>query len=261
VYSVLIQYKRLLNMPQPDGRARPVLAGFGPVRTLGTGPSDFVISNVLSSVGQGVDRAIQAHLEANKAIPPPGPESDSLVCSDPGIGFMPMPHNVVQQILQFGAVTPRDVLYEIGWGDGSVANAAARGGTRAGAYPLCPLGYVVSTRNARNTGVARTMTVGTDFYAADLRDATVVVLHMLPILNQKLLSKLTKELTPGARIISVVFDMGDCYPPDRTLRLDGSPPLFATLNSWTMPMKSKCAPSADVDLATAISSGSVRNRP
>jgi predicted RNA methylase len=90
---------------------------------------------------------------------------------------MPMPYNVVQQILQFGAVTSRDVLYDIGWGDGAVANAAARGGTRAGAYPLCPLGYVVATRNARNAGVVRTMTVGTDFYAADLRDATVVVLH------------------------------------------------------------------------------------
>ncbi len=86
------------------------------------------------------------------------------------------------------------------------------------------------------------MTVGTDFYAADLSDATVVVLHMLPMLNQKLRWKLTQELKPGTRVISIVFNMGDCYPPDRTIVLEGTQRLFATLNSWTMPMKNTCVP-------------------
>lgn len=252
-YSVFMQYRRLLRMTQPDGRTRPILAGFNSANNLGTRALDFAISNILSSVGEGLRQVIQSHLEANKTMPLPGPEADSLVCTDPDIGFMPMPHSVVDQILKLGSVTARDVVYDIGWGDGAVANAAARGGTRATAYPLCPLGFIVATRNAANSGATGKMSVGTDFYDADLSDATVVVLHMLPMLNQKLLSKLTRELRPGARIISVVFEMGDCHPPDRTITLDGSSPLFSRLHSWTLPLKGKCAPPALVERATANS--------
>jgi hypothetical protein len=243
VYAVLVQYRRLLNLPEPGGGGtRPVVAGFGPLRTVGTGALDFVVSNVRSSVEEAVGRVIQPHVEANKTIPLPGPEAGALVCTDPDIGFMRVPRNVVDQVLKFGSITARDVVYDIGWGDGAVANAAARSGSRATAFPLCPLGYVVAARNAASSGVARPMAVGTDFYAADLSDATVVVLHMLPILNQKLLSKLTRELKPGTRVISIVFNMGDCHPPDRTIVLEGAPRLFATLNSWTMPMKNTCVP-------------------
>ena len=54
---------------------------------------------------------------------------------------------------------------------------------------------------------------------ADLSDATVVTLYLSPEINLRLRPKLLRELRPGARIVSHVFDMGD-WAPARTIRVD-----------------------------------------
>jgi len=53
-----------------------------------------------------------------------------------------------------------------------------------------------------------------DLFKANIRDATVVTLFLLQKVNLRLRPKLLKELTPGTRIVSNTFDMGD-WKPDK----------------------------------------------
>ena len=51
---------------------------------------------------------------------------------------------------------------------------------------------------------------------AGLHEATVVTLYLLQSINERLRPKLVRELKPGARIVSHVFNMGPEWPAERT---------------------------------------------
>jgi hypothetical protein len=68
-----------------------------------------------------------------------------------------------------------------------------------------------------------------DLFDADLSDASVVTLYLLPGVNLKLRPKLLSELKPGTRIVSHSFNMGDWEPVD-TAEVDG-----ATVYLWVVP--------------------------
>jgi hypothetical protein len=70
-----------------------------------------------------------------------------------------------------------------------------------------------------------------DLFEADIKDATVVTLYLLPRLNLKPRPKLWRELKPGTRIVSHDFDMDD-WKPEQELQLDGH-----TIYLWTIPAK------------------------
>ena len=67
-----------------------------------------------------------------------------------------------------------------------------------------------------------------NIYDANISEATVVTLYLLPSLNLKLRPTLWKTLKPGTRIVSHDFDMGD-WKPEQTLNVDG-----ATVYYWTI---------------------------
>ena len=60
-----------------------------------------------------------------------------------------------------------------------------------------------------------------DLFEADISQATVVTLFLLPRLNQELIPKLRRELRPGTRIVSHQFDMGDRWPPEHSQDVNG----------------------------------------
>jgi len=59
-----------------------------------------------------------------------------------------------------------------------------------------------------------------DFFEADIHNATVVTLYLLPSINLKLRPKLLKDLKLGTRIVSHSFDMGE-WEPDKKVENDG----------------------------------------
>ena len=54
-----------------------------------------------------------------------------------------------------------------------------------------------------------------DVLTADVSPATVVTLFLLSSSNEKLRPMLTRQLKPGARIVSHAFSMGRAWPADR----------------------------------------------
>ena len=117
-------------------------------------------------------------------------------------------------MLKIAKVGPKDVVYDLGSGDGRIVIAAAkRHGARAVGVDIDPARVKEARENARKAGVAaRAEFREADLFQVDLSPATVVTLYLLPSINLKLRPKLLAELKPGTRIVSHGFDMGDWQP-------------------------------------------------
>jgi SAM-dependent methyltransferase len=148
----------------------------------------------------------------------------------PDVVYVPTPPEVVDAMLDVAKVTGKDVLYDLGSGDGRIPIAAAkRFGTRGLGIDIDPQRVDEAKANAKEAGVAdKVQFLLGDLFELDLRPATVITLYLLPQLNVKLRPKLLK-LAPGTRIVSHEFDMGD-WKPDRSLQVG-----VRNVHFWTVP--------------------------
>ncbi len=134
----------------------------------------------------------------------------------PDVPYEPSPPDVVEAMLDLANVGPRDVVYDLGSGDGRIVIAAARrGAARAVGIDIDPQRIAEANANARHAGLHDRVTfVQGDLFEADFKDATVVTLFLWPGVNMKLRPQLL-ALAPGTRIVSHLHDLGD-WRPDRT---------------------------------------------
>ena len=141
----------------------------------------------------------------------------------PDVFYVPTPPRVVDAMLKLARVTDKDVVYDLGCGDGRIPIAAAlQYGARGVGIDIDPKRIEEANENAKAAGVTGKVTFLTqDLFEADIHDATVVTLYLLPSLNERLMPKLKKELKPGTRVISHAFDMGFAWPPDEKGEVDG----------------------------------------
>jgi SAM-dependent methyltransferase len=128
--------------------------------------------------------------------------------------YVPTPQDVVDRMLKLAAVGPNDVVYDLGCGDGRIVITAAKQfGARGVGVDLDPERIKESQANARQAGVQDRVTFKLqDAMTVDVSEATVVTLYLLSASNLKLRPMLTKQLRPGARIVSHAFTMGDWDP-------------------------------------------------
>ena len=153
----------------------------------------------------------------------------------PDVEYVPTPHHVVAEMLRLAAVTPTDVVYDLGCGDGRVLIAAARlYKARGVGVDIDPQRIEESRFNAHQAGVVeRVQFLQQDLFETDIREATVVTLYLLPQLNRQLRPKLFSDLQPGTRIVSHDFDMGD-WQPDQVIHVPGST-YEHTVFYWVIP--------------------------
>jgi len=128
--------------------------------------------------------------------------------------FVATPQDVVDRMLDLAGVTNKDVVYDLGCGDGRlVVTAAKRFGARGVGVDIDPERIAESQANARAAGVEGMVTFKQqDALATDVSEATVVTLYLLSSSNLRLRPLLTRQLRPGARIVSHTFSMGDWEP-------------------------------------------------
>ena len=127
----------------------------------------------------------------------PGPRPDLA-------GFLALPSEVVEHMLQFAAVKPGDVLYDLGCGDGRiVVTAAEKFGIRAVGVDIDPRRIADARVNARKHGVQdHVRFVLGDAREVDMREATLVTMYLTMGGVLRLSDTLQQQLRPGARIVS-----------------------------------------------------------
>lgn len=150
---------------------------------------------------------------------------------DSDVPFVESPQPVVDSMLALAGVSKTDVVYDLGSGDGRIPITAARTfGARGVGIEIKPELVKKARANAEQAGVADRVDFRQgDLFEADLSDATVVTLYLLPSVNMKLRPKLFRDLEPGTRVVSHDFDMNE-WEPDTTIDVNGS-----RLFLWTIP--------------------------
>jgi cyclopropane fatty-acyl-phospholipid synthase-like methyltransferase len=145
--------------------------------------------------------------------------------------YVPTPQPVVESMLDMARVTRDDVVYDLGSGDGRIViTAAKKYGARGVGVELDPALVRKASEAAAAQGVAdRVRFITQNLYEADVREATVVTLYLLQSINERLRPKLVRQLKPGARVVSHVFNMGPEWPPEQT-RMIGASRIFL----WTI---------------------------
>ena len=149
----------------------------------------------------------------------------------PDVWWEPTTEPVATAMLKLAGVTSRDVVYDLGCGDGRIVIAAAKQfGARGVGIDIDPQRIDESNENARKAGVTDMVQFREeDLFESNISEATVVTLFLWPSVNMKLRPKLLKELKPGTRVVSHSHDMGD-WKPDKEEIVDG-----ARLFLWTIP--------------------------
>jgi SAM-dependent methyltransferase len=147
------------------------------------------------------------------------------------VPYVPTPQPVVDKMLEMARVGRGDVLYDLGCGDGRIVVTAARKyGARGVGIDIDPRRIEEARQNAEQAGVTgrAEFRVG-NLFESDFSPASVVTLYLLPDINKKLRPQLWRQLRVGTRVVSHAFDMGEEWPPERTVRAGNS-----TLYSWTV---------------------------
>ena len=149
----------------------------------------------------------------------------------PDVIFVPTPNDVVNKLLEMAKVTAKDVVYDLGCGDGRIViTATQRYGCRGVGIDIDPERIREATGNVQKAKVAdKVKLIQGDLFETDIGEATVVTLYLLTELNLKLRPKLMKELRPGTRVVSHAFAMGD-WKPERTEQVNG-----ASVYLWRIP--------------------------
>lgn len=143
---------------------------------------------------------------------------------EPDVIYVPTPQPVVEAMLDLAQVKATDVVYDLGSGDGRIViTAAKKYGAQGVGIEMDPALVKKARENAAAAGVAnRVRFVTQDLFTADLSRATVVTLYLLQSINERLRPKLVRQLKPGTRVVSHVFNMGPEWPPEKTITIDRS---------------------------------------
>jgi cyclopropane fatty-acyl-phospholipid synthase-like methyltransferase len=131
--------------------------------------------------------------------------------------YIPSAEDVVERMLVLAEVTRQDVVYDLGCGDGRIPIAAAKKyGARGVGVDIDPKLVGQARANAKAAGVEALVEFRVEnALTTDVSAATVVTLFLLSSSNEKLKPMLTRQLKPGARIVSHAFSMGREWPADK----------------------------------------------
>lgn len=130
--------------------------------------------------------------------------------------FVPTDEAICRAMLTLGLVNEDDMVYDLGSGDGAiVVQAAVEFGARGVGIELNPVRIDEGRDLANWAGVEEKVSfIEADLQEADIRNATVVTMYLLPSVHLALKGKLLNELNPGTRILTHSFDLGTWRPDE-----------------------------------------------
>jgi len=124
-----------------------------------------------------------------------------------GAPWVPTPMRAVRRMIKESGLKSGKKVYELGCGDGRlILNATKINGVVGVGYEISPLIYIVAWLKNAFTGFKAKISFRS-FWGADLSDADVIYLYLLPMCAKKLVEKFKKELDKDTLIISYAFKL------------------------------------------------------
>lgn len=117
------------------------------------------------------------------------------------------PYNIIKEALEIGKISEKDIIADLGCGDGRVAIIAAK---YYGSKGLCieideNLCALAMANVKYNKVEDKVEVICGDFFSYELRKATVVYVYQYSTLLKSLSIKLKKELKKGSKVITLDF--------------------------------------------------------
>ena len=147
--------------------------------------------------------------------------------------FLPTPQDVVERMLLLAEVTSRDMVYDLGCGDGRIIiTAASEYGARGVGVDIEPHWIAESLSEAKKRGVEHLVTFNLqDATTLDLTPATVVMLYLVNWSTSMLQPIIKRKVNAGTRIVSHSFGMKD-WTAARTEKFIDAGGSARTLHLW-----------------------------
>lgn len=114
---------------------------------------------------------------------------------------------VAMAICKKAVITKKDVVYDLGCGDGTVLLRAAQDkGARGVGVDIDPLRVWSARTRLVLAGLTSQVTIRREnLFKTDIHEASVVVVYLIPKTLNRLEEKFRKELRPGTRIVSYIY--------------------------------------------------------
>jgi ubiquinone/menaquinone biosynthesis C-methylase UbiE len=146
--------------------------------------------------------------------------------------WVPSPDEVIDSMLRTARVGRRDIVYDLGCGDGRIVIAAARDfGARGVGIDIEPERIREANEAAKAAGVsARVRFIEQDFHQTDVAPATVVAIYLYTREMTKLKPKLLAQLKPGSRVVAYQFNGFGDWAPRKVIRKHHYPVYY-----WVVP--------------------------
>jgi cyclopropane fatty-acyl-phospholipid synthase-like methyltransferase len=118
--------------------------------------------------------------------------------------YIPLPSSTIRKMLKLAKVKKKDLLYDLGAGDGRVLMIAAKEfGCKAVGIERSALLAAVCRWRIKRAGLQdKVKIIEKNYFDVNLGKATVVTAYLSKKQNELLVPKLKKELKKGTRIVS-----------------------------------------------------------
>lgn len=152
--------------------------------------------------------------------------------------WVPTPFDLVELMLDIAKVGPGDLVMDLGSGDGRNIIAAAKRGARGVGVEYNDDLVAYSARTAEEEGVGSLATfVKEDMYTADISEATVLALFLLPSNLEKMTPRFL-AMKPGSRIVVNTFAIPE-WEPDQVAELGGDCESWCNALLWIVPAQAE----------------------
>ena len=150
--------------------------------------------------------------------------------------WVPTSPELVEKMLDLADVRATDVVVDLGSGDGRNIIAAAKRGALGRGVEFNPEMVALSKRRAQEAAVSdRATFVEGDMYEADISDASVLALFLLPTNLDKLADRFL-ALKPGSRVVVNTFGVTG-WNPVRTEKLEQNCTSWCTAMLYIIPAR------------------------
>ena len=130
--------------------------------------------------------------------------------------YVPTPMNVVNRMLELAKITPDDLVYDLGCGDGRMLIAAAKKyGAKCVGIEIDKDLVLLAIENAKKEKVDHLITIiHEDALKIDISPASVLAFYLLPEGLRKLKPVFEESLKPGTRLVSHNYPI-EGWTPDK----------------------------------------------
>jgi SAM-dependent methyltransferase len=131
-----------------------------------------------------------------------------------GLPWIPTQPLRIRRALELAQLSPGEVFYDLGSGDGrALVLAAKEFGAYAIGVEISPIHCFVTWINALIHGVSKRVEIRwNSFYRVDIRDADIIFIFMTAREASRLRPRLENQLHPGARVITISCEMSGWQP-------------------------------------------------